>query len=142
MTNPNDSNAPKDRPTGEIPQDSSSNPNQPPSQDFRTNNSRTNNTPAPIYVQRVPGADKKIAAGICAILLGALGIHKFVLGYNNEGIIMLVITMFGFIASCLVLPILGPFAMEVIGIAEGIIYLTKSDEEFVATYVNGQGPWF
>jgi len=26
------------------------------------------------------GADKKITAGICAILLGWLGIHKFILG--------------------------------------------------------------
>ena len=33
-----------------------------------------------------PGADKKIAAGVCGILLGALGIHKFILGYNTQGI--------------------------------------------------------
>lgn len=42
---------------------------------------------APQY--KVPGAEKKIAAGICGILLGSFGIHKFVLGYQNEGIIML-----------------------------------------------------
>ena len=30
--------------------------------------------------QKLPGADKKIAAGICGIVLGGLGIHKFVLG--------------------------------------------------------------
>lgn len=61
------------------------------------------------------GADKKIVAGILAILLGALGIHKFVLGYSKEGII---------------------------GLIEGIMYLTKSDEEFVATYINGKKGWF
>lgn len=137
MTNPNDPNVPKDRPAEKGPQDSLPNQNQPPVRDFETNSA-----PAPVYVQQVPGADKKIAAGICAILLGALGIHKFVLGYNNEGIIMLVVTMFGIIASCLVLPILGPLVMEVIGIVEGIIYLTKSDEEFVATYVTGRKAWF
>src|SRR5947207_2259903 len=30
--------------------------------------------------EKLPGADKKIAAGICGILLGGLGIHKFILG--------------------------------------------------------------
>ncbi len=29
-----------------------------------------------------------------------------------------------------------------IGIAEGIIYLTKSDEEFYHTYVAGRKDWF
>lgn len=80
------------------------------------------------------GADKKIAAGICGILLGALGIHKFVLGYQTEGLIMLLVSILscGFIA-----PVMG-----VIGLVEGIIYLTKSDDEFVATYVSGKRGWF
>ena len=34
------------------------------------------------------GADKKITAGICAILVGWLGVHKFILGYTTEGIII------------------------------------------------------
>jgi len=82
----------------------------------------------------IPGADKKIIAGILGILLGALGIHKFVLGYTTAGIIMLLVTVltFGF----------GGFIMWIIGLIEGILYLTKSDEEFVAIYVNGQKPWF
>src|SRR5829696_524563 len=37
------------------------------------------------------GADKKITAGICAILVGWLGVHKFILGYTTEGIIQLVL---------------------------------------------------
>ena len=37
------------------------------------------------------GADKKIAAGICAILVGWLGVHKFMLGYTTEGVIQLVL---------------------------------------------------
>jgi len=79
----------------------------------------------------IPGAEKKIVAGILAILLGALGIHKFYLGYNTAGIIMLVVG----VLSC------GTI-MAVIGIIEGVIYLTKSDEEFVATYINGKKEWF
>lgn len=76
------------------------------------------------------GADKKIVAGICGILLGGFGVHKFILGYTTEGIIQLVIT----ILTC--------GAGGIIGIVEGIIYLTKSDEDFVRTYIQGKKGWF
>ncbi|ADE55255.1 TM2 domain-containing protein [Coraliomargarita akajimensis] len=82
------------------------------------------------------GAEKKIAAGVCGILLGGLGIHKFILGYTKEGIIMLVVCLLGSLV------IVGPMIMGLIGLIEGILYLTKSDEEFVATYVNGKKGWF
>jgi hypothetical protein len=32
--------------------------------------------------------------------------------------------------------------MGVIGLIEGIIYLTKTDEEFVATYITNKKGWF
>ena len=81
-----------------------------------------------------PRASNKIPAGICAILLGALGIHKFILGYTGAGLIMLLVT----ILTCgLVWPIL-----HIIGIVEGIIYLSKSDDEFVRIYVDGRQEWF
>jgi TM2 domain-containing membrane protein YozV len=81
-----------------------------------------------------PGADKKIVAGILGILLGAFGIHKFYLGYTKEGVIMLLVSVltFGF----------GGFVMGVIGLIEGILYLTKPDAEFVATYITGKKGWF
>lgn len=80
------------------------------------------------------GADKKIPAGICGILLGALGVHKFILGYNKEGLIMLLVSLL----SCgIASPIMG-----IIGLIEGIMYLVKSDEEFVATYVQNKKGWF
>jgi TM2 domain-containing membrane protein YozV len=79
------------------------------------------------------GADKKIVAGILGIVVGGFGIHKFILGYQREGLIMLLVS----VLSC------GMLAgvMHVIGIVEGIIYLTKSDEDFVRTYVQGQKGW-
>jgi TM2 domain-containing membrane protein YozV len=77
------------------------------------------------------GAEKKIAAGICGILLGCLGVHKFILGYTKEGVIMLLIGIF----TC------GSIS-GIIGLIEGIIYLTKSDEEFVQTYVQNKKGWF
>lgn len=79
-------------------------------------------------------ADKKIAAGICGIILGGLGVHKFILGYTGTGLAMLLISVF----TCFI----GYPVMHVIGIVEGIIYLTKSDDEFVATYVTGKKGWF
>ncbi len=83
---------------------------------------------------QVPGADKKLAAGLLGIFLGGLGFHKFYLGYKSAGLVMLLIT----VCTCG----FGGAVMGVIGFIEGIIYLTKSDEDFVATYVNGKKEWF
>ena len=79
---------------------------------------------------RSMGADKKLAAGICGILIGWAGVHKFILGYTTEGIIQIVITL----VTC--------GAGSIIGLVEGIIYLTKSDEEFVRTYIQNKRGWF
>ena len=76
--------------------------------------------------------------GIVAILLGSLGIHKFMLGYTQEGIIMLVVT----IAGSLFLHVLGSSVMGIIGIIEGIISLTKTDQQFYDTYVAHKKAWF
>lgn len=77
---------------------------------------------------QIPGAEKKLVAGILGILLGAFGVHKFYLGYTKEGIIQLLLSLL-----CL---------GGIIGLIEGILYLTKTDEEFVATYVTGRRGWF
>ena len=74
--------------------------------------------------------NKKVLAGILAILLIGLGVHKFILGYTKEGIIQIIITL----VSCGLAGII-PFV-------EGIIYLTKSDEEFYNTYQVGRKGWF
>ena len=76
------------------------------------------------------GADKKIPAGICAILVGGFGVHKFIMGYTTEGVIQLV------------LGILTCGITNIISIVEGVIYLTKSDEEFVRTYIQNKKGWF
>lgn len=76
------------------------------------------------------GENKKLLAGILAIVIGSLGIHKFVLGYTKEGIIQIVLT---FVTCGLA---------GLIGLIEGIIYLTKSDEEFYEMYQVNKKPWF
>ena len=74
--------------------------------------------------------NKKIVAGVLALLIGSLGIHKFILGYTKEGIIQIVIS----VVTCGIAGII-PFI-------EGIIYLTKSDADFYNTYQVGRRPWF
>lgn len=74
--------------------------------------------------------NKKVLAGILAIVIGSLGIHKFILGYTQEGIIQIVITF----VTCGI--------GGIVPLIEGIIYLTKSDEEFYQTYQVGKKGWF
>ncbi|MEM1424489.1 MAG: TM2 domain-containing protein [Planctomycetota bacterium] len=77
---------------------------------------------------------KKILAGVLGIVLGALGIHKFVLGQTASGIIMLLITVLslGFLS----------FIPGIIGLIEGIIYLTKPNDVFHQQYIAGNKGWF
>lgn len=76
----------------------------------------------------------KVTAGILAILLGWLGIHKFYLGHNGKGILFIAVSLLTFGFGLLVT---GP-----VSIVEGIIYLTKSDEEFNRIYVRDKKGWF
>jgi TM2 domain-containing membrane protein YozV len=79
-------------------------------------------------------AGNKIPAGIFGILLGPLGIHKFILGYVGAGLITLAVT----VLTCgLAWPL-----THLIGLIEGIIYLCKTDDDFVRTYVDGRREWF
>lgn len=77
---------------------------------------------------------KRIIAGILAILLGPFGVHKFILGYTTQGIIMLA----GTVVTCGI----GAAVTSIIGLIEGIIYLTKTDEEFIYTYQTNKKEWF
>lgn len=74
--------------------------------------------------------NKKVVAGVLGIVVGGFGVHKFILGYTQEGIIQLVITL----VTCGI--------GSLIGFVEGIIYLTKTDEEFYQTYQVGKKGWF
>ncbi|MGB5818501.1 MAG: TM2 domain-containing protein [Saonia sp.] len=88
------------------------------------------------------GDNKKVLVGILAIIFGSLGVHKFILGYQKEGIILLVATIIGYATSCLGVGVFILMATSVVGLIEGIMYLTKSDEEFYNTYQVGKKPWF
>ena len=88
--------------------------------------------------QAAPNTKDHVAAGLLAIFLGSLGIHKFYLGYNTPGFIMLAVTIVGSIFS---LGIAG-LAMVVISIVEGVLYLSKSQTEFEQIYVFNKKEWF
>jgi predicted Zn finger-like uncharacterized protein len=71
--------------------------------------------------------------GLLAILVGFLGIHKFVLGNNTPALIMLLVSLL----TCGV----GYPIIWAIGMVEGVRYLRMSDAEFYQTYVVGKKGW-
>ncbi len=73
---------------------------------------------------------KRVTAAILAWFLGIFGAHKFYLGYTNAGLIMLI----GNFCTC--------YVFSIISFVEFIIYLTKSDDDFIETYQIGQKEWF
>lgn len=90
----------------------------------------------PPYSTRPVSRKSRVAAGLLAIFCGILGFHKFYLGYISAGIIMFLLTFF------LWWTIVVPLAMLLVSIIEGVMYLTKSDEEFQRIYVQSQKDWF
>ncbi len=83
-----------------------------------------------------PPEKNRLTAGILALLVGGFGVHKFYLGYNNQGIILLLMSTVGML---LVLPL---FASAIIALSEAVIYLTSSDQKFYDTYEANQKLWF
>jgi TM2 domain-containing membrane protein YozV len=65
----------------------------------------------------------KTTAGLLAILLGGLGAHKFYLNQTGLGILYLVFCW--------------TFIPAIIGLVEGIVYLTMTDQDFNAKYNSG-----
>ena len=73
---------------------------------------------------------KRLLAGVLAFLFGEFGVHKFILGYNRTGLIYLTLTLL----TC------GMW--KIVTLIDGIVYLTKSDAEFIQTYQIGTKEWF
>ncbi len=84
----------------------------------------------------------KVAAGILAILLGTLGIHKFYLGYTGPGVLLLIASFLSVLLFVVVIGIFGIIAISIVVFIEGILYLTKTDEDFHQTYVENRKDWF
>ncbi len=76
----------------------------------------------------------RVVCAIVAIFLGWLGVHKFMMGQTTGGIILLCVSV---LSLCTL-----QWVAAVIGAIEGIIYLTKTDEEFYQIYVVDKKAWF
>ncbi|MCU1655999.1 MAG: hypothetical protein JWO57_655, partial [Pseudonocardiales bacterium] len=83
------------------------------------------------------GSTNRVLIGIMGIVFGWAGVHKFMLGYTQAGVIMAVIGVVGFFCYGI-----GWLVMGVIGAIEGIIYLTKGDQQFYNEYVLRKKEWF
>ena len=115
-------------------------------------------------LEGVMGSEKtKVVAGLLGIFLGWAGVHKFYLGIKKPATIQLAVGGGGLVLAIVVGNIfiaLGIFgigaliglllyaigylalmAAGMLGLVEGIIYLTKSDEDFQSIYVTGQKQW-
>jgi TM2 domain-containing membrane protein YozV len=78
--------------------------------------------PPPFNLEEVKS--KKMVAGLLGILAGSLGAHRFYLGDTTGGIIRILL--------CCV----------PIGLIEGIIYLTKPEQDFYQIYMVEKKKWF
>lgn len=79
----------------------------------------------------------RMVAGLLALFFGSVGAHKFYLGYNRAGLIMLAVTALGWL-----LFFIPSGVVWLIAFVEGVIYLTRSDEQFHDTYELGERDWF
>ena len=109
----------------------------PPAIGNSSSGSAANHEPVPVYNPGIINTNR-LAAGLTGILLGGFGIHKFVLGMPKAGVVMLLLTVVGGFLTCgAVSAIVG-----VIGLIEGVLYLTRNDPDFYQLYMVQKKQWF
>ena len=86
---------------------------------------------------------KKIPAGVAGILLGAFGVHKFIMGFPRAGMTMLAATLIFRVLAWIHVPFAGTIAWAIwlLGFIEGIIYLVKNDTDWYRDYVIKRQEW-
>ena len=95
----------------------------------------------PALAGTAPGTKNKTAAGLLAIFLGGLGIHKFYLGFTGPGLVYLLVNTIGLVVTWM-LAFIPNLILGAMALIEGILYLTKSDQEFEQLYVVQKKQWF
>jgi TM2 domain-containing membrane protein YozV len=89
------------------------------------------------------GSEKnKVVAALLAFFLGGFGVHKFYLGYNTAGFIMLGVWVVSFMLTFVLIGIFPLMILGVVAFIEAIIYIITPDDEFQRKYVDNQRPWF
>ena len=83
------------------------------------------------------GEKNKWVAALLAFICGGLGIHKFYLGKNTAGFIMLVVFLSGVLLAAI-----PTIIVSLVAFIECIIYVVKSEQQFYDDYVVGSRAWF
>lgn len=77
-------------------------------------------------------------AGVLAMTLGAFGMHKFYMGYHDQGFILLLASiLLGLVSFGM-----GMLAIWMVAFAEGMNYFSLSQQEFERIYVEETHNWF
>jgi len=81
---------------------------------------------------------KRIISAVVAIFVGAFGVHKFVMGDTRQGFVRV-----GILAAAMIFTLgFGAIPLMIIGIIEGVTYVTMSDADFIRVYQEGHKAWF
>lgn len=130
---------PAQQPSYEVPPDQAG--YQQPSQGgYQAPQQQYNFVPQAIPVRQSWGSatkEKWVAAALAAFL-GPFGIHKFYLGYKQQGQTMLLVTLVGGLFTFG----LALAAMGVVSIIEAVNYVILTQEDFERVYVYGYKAWF
>ena len=87
------------------------------------------------------GKKSRVTAGLLAFFLGYLGIHKFYLGFNGTGLLILLTNTVGLFFTWMLF-FIPNIALYIIQFIEAILYFTKTDEEFEQRYTVEKKNWF
>lgn len=110
--------------------------------EFDLDNDRAGNVYFDVaYLKESTKQKNRVVAGLLAIFLGFWGVHKFYLGMFGAGLVFLLINTIGF-AVTKAFGRIPNYALIVIAILEGIVYLSKSDDDFHSLYVEQKKTWF
>lgn len=80
-------------------------------------------------------------ASLLAIFLGALGVHKFYLGHLAEGCVHITLTLASLAAAFVVDSWLPLVVVMLFSAIEGVIYVSRSEEQFVRDYLEERRRW-
>ena len=83
------------------------------------------------------GEKNKWVAALLAFIVGGLGIHKFYLGKNRAGFIMLFVFLAGIILAAI-----PTIIVSIVAFVECVIYVVKSEQQFYDDYVVSDRAWF
>lgn len=76
----------------------------------------------------------KIVAGLLALFLGTLGIHKFYLNETKPGVVYLVCYLVGFLTCCLIIGLIPMLVISILALIDAIKLFVMDDQVFDNRY--------